>query len=46
MLQQIGWPHRALASAVGHSVSDAQLRAALTFLGHPFLGHQSQAAGD
>lgn len=35
MLRQINWPHRARADAVGHTVTDAQLRAALAFLGHP-----------
>lgn len=35
MLQQIDWPHRALAASVGHTVTDAQLRGALAFLGHP-----------
>lgn len=34
MLRELGWPHRALAAEVGHTVSDHQLRAALTFLGH------------
>jgi predicted esterase len=35
MLRQLGWPHRALAASIGHTVSDSQLRSALTFLGHP-----------
>jgi predicted esterase len=38
MLQRIDWPHRALAASVGHTVTDAQLRSALAFLGHPVRG--------
>jgi predicted esterase len=34
MLRQIDWPHRALSAAIGHTVSDRQLDAALAFLGH------------
>lgn len=35
LLKQLGWPHRAMAAKVGHTVSSEQLRAALRFLGHP-----------
>ncbi len=35
MLDEIRWPHRVLAAKVGHSVTDAQIRAALRYLGHP-----------
>jgi predicted esterase len=32
MLREIGWPHRAKPERIGHTVSDAQIRAALAFL--------------
>ncbi len=35
MLRQLQWPHRALPAKVGHTVSDSQIRAALSYLGHP-----------
>lgn len=35
MLRAIDWPHRSRADHVGHTVTDAQLRAALSYLGHP-----------
>jgi predicted esterase len=35
LLKALGWPHRALAAKVGHTVAAEQLRAALRFLGHP-----------
>src|SRR5690606_3525987 len=34
LLQQLKWPHSQLASRVGHTVADAQVRAALRYLGH------------
>lgn len=34
LLRQLGWPHRSRADRVGHTVTDAQVRGALTFLGH------------
>jgi len=35
LLKALGWPHRALAAKVGHTVASEQMRAALRFLGHP-----------
>lgn len=35
LLKTLGWPHRALAAKVGHTVASEQMRAALRFLGHP-----------
>lgn len=35
LLKALGWPHRAVAARVGHTVAGEQLRAALKFLGHP-----------
>lgn len=37
MLRALGWPHRALAAKVGHTVASEQVRAALRYLGHPGL---------
>lgn len=34
LLKALGWPHRALAAKVGHTVASEQMRAALGFLGH------------
>ncbi len=34
MLRQLHWPHRSLKSHAGHTVTDAQIRGALAFLGH------------
>lgn len=39
LLKRVGWPHRALAAKVGHTVSSEQLRAALQFMGHPPLSN-------
>lgn len=33
-LRKLGWPHRARADRVGHTVTGAQMRDALAFLGH------------
>jgi predicted esterase len=35
LLRDVRWPHQVLAAKVGHSVTDAQIRAALQYLGHP-----------
>lgn len=35
LLETLGWPHRALAAKVGHTVASEQMRAALRFLRHP-----------
>lgn len=35
LLKLLNWPHRALVSHAGHTVTDAQVRGALRFLGHP-----------
>lgn len=35
LLVALGWPHRALAAKVGHTVATEQMRAALKYLGHP-----------
>lgn len=32
MLKSLGWPHRSKVERIGHTVSDAQIRAALAFL--------------
>jgi predicted esterase len=32
MLRGLGWPHRSKVERIGHTVSDAQIRAALAFL--------------
>jgi dienelactone hydrolase len=32
LLAELGWPHRVRAEAIGHTVSDAQIRRALAFL--------------
>jgi predicted esterase len=32
VLKDLGWPHRAKAQRIGHTVSDAQIRGALQFL--------------
>ncbi len=32
MLRSLGWPHRSKVDRIGHTVSDAQIRAALAFL--------------
>jgi dienelactone hydrolase len=41
LLGEIGWPHRVKAERIGHTVSDAQIRAALVFLG---AAHEARAA--
>jgi predicted esterase len=35
LLAEIEWPHASRADRIGHTVSDAQIREALRFLGHP-----------
>jgi predicted esterase len=32
LLRELGWPHRVKVERIGHTVSDAQIRAALSFL--------------
>jgi predicted esterase len=38
LLDELGWPHASRADRVGHTVSDAQMRAAVEFLGRQPVG--------